>query len=469
MLRQSFLFPASPGDGHSSWAARCCNAGRSSFIGPGARYRIAVYPFAATALAAALVCLAADAASGADDAPPPPAAAKQPTASDVPGAPTINIVVPLRDGRFYSPRALVGECNQKLGTKYDLAEVPDREAALSGAERAALLVAQDLGLLKVQLELGQLTLSIPDRSTARAASWLEKLLGRPADTWPANLGLHVPSGFQASRRAVLLIHGLESRAQSLKRMRAAFEHWGVQVVVFDFPNDGPIARSGDHLRDALNQFANQFPNARLVIVAHSMGGLVARYALEMPGAKPASVSDLFLLGTPNRGSRLASTQPYLELVADVLLRLPYPEDIMADGTGEAATDLQPGSRFLTTLNAAGRAKRVRYFVGMGRKSFLSDAVRTGLEREWERHCDARHVADDVRHAVLDVLQAEELRDGHGDGAVTLDNARLPGADRERIFDLNHWQLLACPVDPPEEAAVFHWIIQTLQWERDGEP
>ena len=359
----------------------------------------------------------------------------------------------------------MGECNQKLGTQYDLAAVTDREVALSGAERAALLVAQDLGLLKVQLELDQLILSIPDRSTARTASWLEKLLGHSADAWPANLGLHVPSGFQASRRAVLLIHGLESRAQSLRRMRAAFEHWGVQVLIFDFPNDGPVARSGEHLRDALDRFAKQFPDVRLVIVAHSMGGLVARYALEMPGARPASVSDLFLLGTPNRGSRLASTQPYLELVADVLLRLPHPEDIMADGLGEAATDLQPGSRFLTTLNAASRARRVRYFVGMGRRSFVSDAMRSGLEREWERHCDARHVADEVRRAVLDVLQAEELRDGQGDGAVTLDSARLPGADRERIFDLNHWQLLACPVDPPEEAAVFQWIVDTLGWQR----
>lgn len=73
------------------------------------------------------------------------------------------------------------------------------------------------------------------------------------------------------------------------------------------------------------------------IVAHSMGGLGSRWALEQGGAAP-SVSDLITLGTPHQGTTAA------------LLGL------LTDG----GRDMIPGSEFLETLNGDTLADGVRY-------------------------------------------------------------------------------------------------------------
>ena len=76
-----------------------------------------------------------------------------------------------------------------------------------------------------------------------------------------------------------------------------------KALVFDYPNDGPIAWSGDRLSDDLKALSAPNPGLRMVIVAHSMGGLVSRYCLETPGKQPSCVTDLFTLGTPHHGRR----------------------------------------------------------------------------------------------------------------------------------------------------------------------
>ena len=52
----------------------------------------------------------------------------------------------------------------------------------------------------------------------------------------------------------------------------------------------------------LDEVVSRHEDARIVIVSHSMGGLVARYALENYPHILKRVTDVFLLGTPNFGS-----------------------------------------------------------------------------------------------------------------------------------------------------------------------
>jgi pimeloyl-ACP methyl ester carboxylesterase len=380
--------------------------------------------------------------------------------------PAVEIVVPLRAGRFYSVLTFVDACNRALGTNYERADFPDEERELSRAEKAVLLAANDWGLLKIQLEPDRLILWRCDQSDGRALTWLERLLGLSPKVWPAALGLHVPDHFRPSQRTVLLIHGLESKAANMRPLQAAFERWGIQVILFDYPNDGPLGKSGTRLRDELLQFSQCHPDTSVVVIAHSMGGLVARYALEMPGDKPQCVSDLFMLGTPNDGSRLARAQPWLELFGDVLPELPRLHDLAADGLGEAADDLDPRSPFLTALNAQRTPEGVRYFCVLGRKSFLDDE-RASIERELVQLSERRMTPDASRRLMLDMLRADELKDGHGDGAVTLRSARLATARGEKVCDLNHTELIACPTDQPEDSEVFRWIVDTLGWQKGG--
>jgi pimeloyl-ACP methyl ester carboxylesterase len=384
---------------------------------------------------------------------------------------TIDLVVPLREERFYSLHSFLAECNLKLGTNFQYKASPDRELELRGLDKAALLLASEAGLLKVRFERERFIIEVPDRQDDAVRRQIRDRLGRllriPLNEWPVGLGLHIPAEFDPSRRTVLLIHGLGSGIAKLRPMQAAFERWGVQVLTFDFPNDGPIAWSGDRLSAELGKLVQQYPKVHLVVVAHSMGGLVARYVLETPSKNPGCVTDLFLLGTPNAGSRLAHAQPWLELIQTILPHPNHALDVLNDGLGEANDDLQPGSRFLSMLNAQARPTDIRYYSVMGRKPFLNEAQRSAAEAALDGAFEQRPVARGARDHVLGVLRSDEFREGRGDGAVALTSARLAGVKDEKVFDLNHTELLAAPVELQEDGEVFRWIVNKLGWERLG--
>ena len=193
----------------------------------------------------------------------------------------VQFVLPLNSGRFYSLRSFCEESNRKLGTHYQLEKTADRQIELRGLERAALLLADDAGLFKAQFESDRLVLTISDRQDDQSRRIIRDRLSRilrvPISSWPSHLGIHLPKDFDSSRPTVLLTHGLEGDALSLQPMTMVFVRRGVQVATFDFPNDGPIAWSGDRLSTELKELVVHHPRLHVAIVGHSMGGLVARY------------------------------------------------------------------------------------------------------------------------------------------------------------------------------------------------
>lgn len=390
-----------------------------------------------------------------------PAAAEEP----------IELSVPLHDGQFYTPRDFCEECNRKLGTIYPLEYISDRRIELTRLERAALVLADQAGLVDVTITADRLIITVPDGEDdevrRRRRRQLERLLHLPLTDWPEDKGLHLPGGFDPHRRTLLLIHGLEAEATDLERFAAACEHADVQMLSFDYPNDGPIAWSGDRLRADLAGVAKKQPRLRLAIVGHSMGGLVARHALEAADTPPPCVSKLFMLGTPNHGSRLAGGQAALELVLTLRgLRLPG-ADLLKDGLGEAAVDLRPHSKFLTALNARRRPVSPPYYHAIGRRSFLTEPQRAALAEELPQLLARKKAPADLRAAVAGALESDELRDGRGDGVVSVASARL-GDVEERLFDLNHSQLLSLPGEVVEDAEVFRWIMRVVGWESSDE-
>jgi pimeloyl-ACP methyl ester carboxylesterase len=76
---------------------------------------------------------------------------------------------------------------------------------------------------------------------------------------------------------------------------------------FEFPYDwrrdnrAAARRLGRLSKDWLKNFRKQSPNARLILIAHSMGGLVSRYFLECLGGAQDTRA-LITFGTPYRGS-----------------------------------------------------------------------------------------------------------------------------------------------------------------------
>jgi pimeloyl-ACP methyl ester carboxylesterase len=135
---------------------------------------------------------------------------------------------------------------------------------------------------------------------------------------------------------------------------AGFDTWE-----FRYPNDQGIDRSADLLAASWQNLPADQP---LVLVGHSMGGLVIRdfvtrwrHPVEtLPGTDGAPVLGVILAGPPNLGSNWAQLRVLLELRDQWATGRQSgfaPLGGLQDGTGAAKIDLQPGSRFLTELNA----------------------------------------------------------------------------------------------------------------------
>ena len=171
----------------------------------------------------------------------------------------------------------------------------------------------------------------------------------------------------------------------------------------------------------LQQLATRHPRFGLTVVAHSMGGLVARHCLEAPGeGPPTCVTDVFLVGAPNHGSMLASERGVLELVCEVFPGLTSTDlGSLKDGLGEAGDDLLPGSLFLRRLNACHRAKGVRYYSAIGCKGLFREAQVRDIDRELQAAFTRRSVSAGIRDQALRILHSDEVCTQRGDGVVAV--------------------------------------------------
>lgn len=384
------------------------------------------------------------------------------------GGGRIELTIPLEQGQWYSRRTVREECHRRLGTPL-LGEEEDHRIELTAAEKAALLLAKQAGVLDVRFESDRLTIWLPDPEDEEVRREqrhrLERLFGVSLPEWPDGKGLHVPESFDPQRQAVLLVHGLEGSRSGLQRLGEACQAAGWQTLLFDYPNTGPIAWSGDRLRQKLREFSRQHPTTRIVVIAHSMGGLVVRHCLEAPWEVPRSdlgcLTDVIFLGTPHQGSWLAGESELLGLFNQpVLSRGAWVEDLR-DGLGEARVDLMPQSAFLRMLNAHPHPPHVRYHVGIGTRSFLTTEQTAEITRVVQQRLTDPGLSPALRTRWRQIVEAPELAPGQGDGAVSLTSARLPDAASERTFALNHLELISLPGRKPEDSEVFQWILSVI--------
>ena len=360
---------------------------------------------------------------------------------------TAKLVVPLEDGRYYSPNAVRQALHGDLGQTYASLENANDRVELRWAERVALRAADAAGIMNVQFRADRIVITFSDPSRSRQVAQLLQV------DW----GLGVPPDFDPHRHTVAVIHGLESSPAQFTGLAYGLRKQGVQVLLFDYPNDGPIALAGDRLSQDLKHLATKYPDLRLVIVGHSMGGLVARYCVEMPGKNPGCITDLIMLGTPNRGSRMAIAQPWLEDISCLFLHLPGKWTTINDGQGQAAEDLLPGSAFLTQLNGQRKPTGIHYHSAIGIRGVFTAAKQAQVVAEVDELMIRRGVAPDKRKGILKFLRSEELCHGKGDSAVTRTSATFSSATSQKEFDLTHLQLAHVPKDHPEQSEVFVWI------------
>ena len=238
---------------------------------------------------------------------------------------------------------------------------------------------------------------------------------------------------RASKETVVLVHGIDEPGKAWMNLAPDLVAAGYAVWLLTYPNDQPIAESARFFLSQL-EASRLAPTKRIAVVTHSMGGLVTREMLTDPalayGAKVQEgllpqVDTFIMVGTPNHGSELARFRGFLE-IRDQLGSL-FKGDYhwlkgVVDGTGEAGIDLIPDSAFMQRLNSRPHPTGVRMLVIAGVMNPKQKQEIEALARRWDTQMPeaARGIADLVAEGLI--AMTEKV----GDGAVSVDSARLTG-------------------------------------------
>ena len=265
-------------------------------------------------------------------------------------------------------------------------------------------------------------------------------------------------------RIAVYVHGLEGCPSTFDQLANALQGDGWFPLHMDYPNDGPVEPPADFLREQLVKINQAFPRSRLVVIAHSLGGLIAWKALSEAGV--VGVSDFWALGVPFRGSNLASYQAELELI-DVLLKALRGDytalNVISDGDGEAVEALLPESALRGAILSVPLPESTNLHVVAGNRGPFGADERerlTGMLEQWiEKRKPADSLADDLRA----IVASPEITAGEGDGAVTIESATaVQHWTSQREFDKSHIGLVQ--VDGPDDE-LLHWIRDQLNTEQ----
>ncbi|MEJ2247027.1 MAG: acetyltransferase, partial [Acidobacteriota bacterium] len=264
---------------------------------------------------------------------------------------------------------------------------------------------------------------------------------KPAD------GQGPAAGRDAGIRDVILIHGLDDPGRVWMDLSPCLIHDGFNVWIMSYPDDQPVSDSARLFFEEMESLRKKGMGA-VSIVAHSMGGLVAREMLSNPDFSygeavlrrgvPA-VTNLIMIGTPNHGTELAPFRIFMEF-RDQLSGLFSGNYVwlngILDGAGEAGLDLVPGSPFLEELNSRAHPENVNIVVIAG----VISGLKEGDIAQFIESVKGR-VPDSALGSVEKVGEFIHLMaNGLGDGIVSVNSAKLHGFPLQ-IVDGDHLSII----------------------------
>jgi pimeloyl-ACP methyl ester carboxylesterase len=130
---------------------------------------------------------------------------------------------------------------------------------------------------------------------------------RQACLWPRDLGPVVPDACEEGQDVVVLLHGFFASAGVFRPLRARLEGAGARVASFTHAPGQTvraIARALAHLVDEIPE------HARVHVIGHSLGGIVARWYVQELGGH-ARVTQTISLASPFGGAPVARRFPFL--------------------------------------------------------------------------------------------------------------------------------------------------------------
>jgi len=161
-----------------------------------------------------------------------------------------------------------------------------------------------------------------------------KGLWRPFDfIWESKPGIYFLQQYDKRKTPVLFIHGINGSPAEFKFLIEHLDHSRFQPWVAYYPSGAKLKNIASHLNRTLEQLKTKHHFKNILLVAHSMGGLVTRsMILEQNKALDNNFYSLFVsISTPWNGHSAAKMTKYAPAAAYSWL------------------DLSPDSQFLTNL------------------------------------------------------------------------------------------------------------------------
>ncbi len=287
-------------------------------------------------------------------------------------------------------------------------------------------------------------------------------------------GMHALKSYRpndSSRPTVCLVHGVNSSSYGFVHMIPPLVEAGYGIVVYDFPYNRSLEESCRRFAKDWRAFRREMGETKpWAIVGHSMGTLLARDYVESD-SYAKDVNTLIMVAPVNQGSQLAQTQTVLQLFKGLdALNNRRTSDALAhlgDGLGEAASDMIPGSRFLTALNARGRREGVAYHIIAGDSGLLPTRARRQIEDQARLARSQSGILGVIaRKAIGDDLseRLDEVSDGDGDGCVSVSRTKLSGVSDHVVIHANHAELIRAPLlfKDPGPVACMPYLLKWLR-------
>jgi len=183
-------------------------------------------------------------------------------------------------------------------------------APLSGEINVAALQARDQHL-QMRRTLGQLTAAgqVAKLSDARfARDVAENGLWRPFDFVASEYaGIYFLEPDDPRKTPVLFVHGIQGTPASFEHLAGKLDRSRYQPWFYYYPSGVHLSEIADHLAQTVAKVTRRHSHERIVVVAHSMGGLVARgFILRHARNAGAAKIPLFVtISTPWDGHKAA--------------------------------------------------------------------------------------------------------------------------------------------------------------------
>lgn len=262
---------------------------------------------------------------------------------------------------------------------------------------------------------------------------------------PAKLGItRIPESRPAGP-PVVLVHGMDSSPKAIAAASSALAQRGYDVYVFHYSSESRISDSGLFLGQELRDL-HRTVKQKLSLVTLSLGGVIALYAIERDPKYSGIVSRFIACAPPFKGAGLARYRP-LSTLKNALTGLAAQglgQVLVFRGLGDAAMDLEPGSRLLSLLNKGRRVRGIKYSILAGNQPvvpapllFALSSAAQQMQRDGNNKELAQWLAGITHEASL-------VSQGKGDGVVLLSSAQLKGVRDRQVLPINHMQFLSSP-------------------------